>query len=53
MKFLLPLNVPDRFHAIKFAVVAIVEPLHTLLKDIFRNLSTQTEVWVFLKRQLK
>ena len=30
-----------------------VEPLHTWLKDIFRNPNSQTAIWMYLKRQLK
>ena len=53
MKLPLPLNVKYCCKAIKLAVEAIVESLHTLLKDVFRNLSPETATWVYLKRHLK
>ena len=31
----------------------MMEPLHTPLKDGFRNDDSQTAIWVYLKRQLK
>ena len=36
--------------AIKLAAEAMAEPLHTL---IFRNISTQNAIWVYMKRQVK
>ena len=38
---------------IKLSVGTIMEPHQNWSKDIFRNLGSQTAVWVYLKRQLK
>ena len=48
-KFLIPLNVLYRDQTIKLAVGTIAEPLHTWLKGVFTNLSTQNAIWVYLK----
>ena len=37
----------------KPAVEKMAKPFHFWLKNIFRNLSTQTAIWVYLKRHLK
>ena len=31
----------------------MAEPLHTWLKGVFRNLSTQNAIWVYLKKRVK
>ena len=41
------------FQKIKLEEGTMAEPLHTSLKDIFRNFSTQTAISVYLKGQLK
>ena len=46
---LLLLNVLYRGQTIKLAVGTMAETLHTLLKGVFRNLSTQNVIWVYLK----
>ena len=43
-KFLLSLNVLYRGQTIKLAVGTMAEPLHTWLKGVFRNLSTQNAI---------
>ena len=48
-KFLLSLSVLYRGQAIKLAVRTMSESLHTLLKGLFRNLSTQNAIRVYLK----
>ena len=48
-KFLLSLNVLYRGQTIKLAVGTMAEPLHTWLKGVFRNLSTQNAIRVYLK----
>ena len=48
-KFLLSLNVLCRGQTIKLAVGTMAEPLHTWLKGVFRNLSTQNAIRVYLK----
>ena len=53
MNFSLPLNVLYCQQIIKLAVGTMVVSLHTLLKDVLRNLSTETAAWVYLKRQSK
>ena len=47
-KFLLSLNVLYRGQTIKLAVGTMAEPLHTWLKGVFRNLSTQNAIRVYL-----
>ena len=44
IKFLLSLNVLYRGQTIKLAVGTMAEPLHTWLKGVFRNLSTQNAI---------
>ena len=48
-KFLLSLNVLYRSQTIKLTVGTMAEPLHTWLKGVFRNLSTQNAIRVYLK----
>ena len=48
-KFLLSLNVLYRGKTIKLAVGTMAEPLHTWLKGVFRNISTQNAIRVYLK----
>ena len=48
-KFLLSLSVLYRGQTIKLAVRTMSESLHTLLKGLFRNLSTQNAIRVYLK----
>ena len=48
-KFLLSLNVLYRGQTIKLAIGTMAEPLHTWLKGVFRNLSTQNAIRVYLK----
>ena len=45
----MPLNVLYRSQTIKLAVGTMAEPLHTLLKGVFRNLSTQNAIKVYLE----
>ena len=37
----------------KLAVGTMAETLHTWLKDVFRNHSIQTDIWLYLKRTVK
>ena len=48
-KFLLSLNVLYCGKTIKLAVGTMAEPLHTWLKGVFRNISTQNAIRVYLK----
>ena len=52
-KFLLSLNVLYRGQTIKLAVGTMADPLHTWLKGVFRNLSTQNAIRVYLKETIK
>ena len=52
-KFILPLNVLYRGQTIKLAVGTMAEPLHTWLKGVFRNLSSQNSIRVYLKETIK